>query len=531
MKKYFKTVAKIFTLAFALSSVLTLGACFDDPTDVDDPAPTTPSELGYDANGINSLYYQNAVANFGSAPILGDPYLYYEEEEGLFYLYGTTGGSRFDYYISSDLTEWELGGTCFEPTNEDWCHSRLWAPEMHKINGRYWLYYSAASDGSAPLHCSVAVADSPRGPFTNYIDEDNTPSQARFIFEFPTIDGSVFVDDDGSLYYYFAKDQVGGVSTIWGVELENPYTIKEGCEAVQLTRVGYADMTSGERREWEAVQGNWNEGPFMVKHDGKYYLTYSANSYTSKYYGVGYAVSNSPLSGFYKPEDSMLLGSEKLKDQSKEWDYVSGTGHHMFINIGSQSYVVYHKHYNIKDAGNVRTLCLDTYGFRKDGSMYINGSTVTPQPKPEVISGYKNIASDAKLSCTAIDADQRKLLTDGGIGVYFKNAEKTDVYFDSGKTTITITFDSPRQVKAIMFYCGSDYSSLLRGVEKIEFDDGSYITDIRLDGKYIDTRREYMAVGNAISATLYEEITVSKIKITINTEYIYSLSEIAVIGK
>lgn len=531
MKKYIRLMSRFIALTMIFTGILPLVACNDQENKGDDDVTNEPTNLAFDANGINNLYYQNPVANFGSAPILGDPFLYYEEDEKLFYLYGTTGGSRFDYYISKDLMNWEFGGTCFEPTDEDWCHSRLWAPEMHKINGKYWLYYSAGASSSATLHCSVAVADSPKGPFTNYISEGIDGSEPRFVFEFPTIDGHVFQDDNGSLYYYFAKDQVNGISTIWGVELENPYTVKSECEPVQLTRVGYANMSSNEKREWEAVQGNWNEGPFMVKHDGKYYLTYSANSYTSKYYGVGYAVSNTPLGNFYKPDDSMLLGTEKQKDSSKEWDYVSGTGHHMFINIGSQSYVVYHKHYNIKEAGNVRIFTMDTYGFREDGSMYINGSTITPQPQPEVLSGYKNITSDAKISCSAIDSDQRKLLKDGGIGVYFKNADKTDVYIDGGKATITLTFDAPRQVKAVLVYCGSDYSALLRKIDKIEFDDSYYITDIELDNKYIDTRREYMAVGNAISATLYEDITVSKIRITIDVDYLYSLSEIVVLGK
>lgn len=511
-------------------------ACGETPKEPDDgngtdiTTPTEPEKVNYDANGVNNLYYQNAVAQFGSAPIMGDPFLYYDEEDKLFYLYGTTGGKKFDYYVTKDLKEWELGGTCFEPTNDDWCHDRLWAPEMHKIDGKYWLYYSAGAAPGATLHCSVAVSDSPAGPFTNYIEEGVDGSQPRFKFSFPTIDGTVFKDDDGTLYYYFAKDQVAGVSTIWGVELENPYTIKAGEQAVQLTEVGYSDMNKTERRAWEDGQGKWNEGPFMVKHNDMYYLTYSANVYTSKYYGVGYAMSAAPLSGFYKPEDSMLLGSEKKSDAGKEWDYVSGTGHHMFIDIGDQSYIVYHKHYNIKEGGTVRIFTMDAYGFRGDGSMYVNGSTITPQPLPEVLSGYKNVAGDATVSGKGLNAQTQKLLKDGGIGVYPKNAEKTDVLFTSGKTTITLKFAEPTKVKAVLLYCGSEYDKLLKKVDKIEFGDVCYVTDVRLDGNYINTRREYMAIGNAISATLYEDVTVNQIKITINSEDEFSLSEIMVLG-
>lgn len=486
-------------------------------------------ELNYDSTGLSNVLYQNPGINFGTAPIMGDPFLHYEESEKTFYLYGTTGGSRFDYYVSKDLVDWSLGGTCFQPTSSDWSQNRLWAPEMHKIGDKYYLYYSAAENSSATLHCSVAVSDSPKGPFTNNIAEGVDGSKPRFDFGFASIDGSVFVDDDGKMYYYFAKDQVDGISTIWGAELENPYTLKG--PAKQLTRVGYSKTTGNETQPWETAQGRWNEGPYMVKHGDIYYLTYSANMYTSKYYGVGYATSFSPLDDFEKPADCMLMGSEKLANSADEWDYASGTGHHMFITLGNQTYVVYHKQYNIINKGNVRIFAYDSFGFREDGTMYINGSTISPQPLPEVLSGYQNVASRATISCSDIDASQKNLLKDGSIGVYSKNNELTDVLFGAGKTTITLRFKEPTKVKSIMIYNGSEYSYLLKTIDKIQFDEAYYITNLKLNGNYIDTIRKYMAVGNAMYANLYEDIEVTQIKIDINVDYEFSLSEIVVLGK
>ena len=82
-----------------------------------------------------------------------------------------------------------------------------------------------------------------------------------------------------------------------------------------------------------------------------------------------------------------------------------------------------------------------------------------------------------------------------------------------------------------MLYSGTDYSMILKKVDKIEFGEVCYVTDVRLDGNYIDTQRGYMAVGNAISATLAEDVNVSEIKITINSDSQFMLSEIAVLGK
>ena len=40
---------------------------------------------------------------------------------------------------------------------------------------------------------------------------------------------------------------------------------------------------------WEQVWPRVNEGPFVIKHNGLYYMTYSANSYESQFYGIGCA--------------------------------------------------------------------------------------------------------------------------------------------------------------------------------------------------------------------------------------------------
>ncbi len=62
--------------------------------------------------------------------------------------------------------------------------------------------------------------------------------------------------------------------------------------------------------------------PFILKKDGKYFLTYSCNDYRNQDYAVGYAVSDSPMGPWTKYEGNPIL----LRPQ----DYV-GTGHHAFF--------------------------------------------------------------------------------------------------------------------------------------------------------------------------------------------------------
>ena len=231
-----------------ISSVLLvfvlLLAVFTSCSQGETPKPTsTPQPVNLLDLKDSTLFFNNNAFNEG--PFIGDPFIYYEEETGVFYLYGTTRKylkrETFDYYYSTDLVNWTHGGICLEPAKGDWCTDRLWAPEVYKIDGKYYMYYTAAKGTSGVLHGSVAVSDSPAGPFTNYISEKVNGRKPVFNFgnNFPTIDGSLFIDDDGSMYYYFVRDQIGDNSssggnngtvrsTLWGIELENPYTIKEG---------------------------------------------------------------------------------------------------------------------------------------------------------------------------------------------------------------------------------------------------------------------------------------------------------------
>ncbi len=75
---------------------------------------------------------------------------------------------------------------------------------------------------------------------------------------------------------------------------------------------------------WERL-GNWNqnpnlgwmEGAWMVKHDGRYYLTYSAGGTQWRTYAMGCYTSNSPLGPFtpqkrnpiFRTTDGLVTGT------------------------------------------------------------------------------------------------------------------------------------------------------------------------------------------------------------------------------
>lgn len=492
----------------------------------------------------SALYYFNRA--YKNGPFAGDPYLFYDE--GVFYLYGTTRkyvkpGSiveKFEVYYSTDLINWEDGGACFSPARGDWCTSRLWAPEVYKIDGKYYMYYTAATGDAGVLHGSVAVADSPLGPFSNKVADGVTGKKPVFDFgnNFPTIDGSVFIDDDGSMYYYFVRDQIGDNSssggtntttrsTLWGVELENPYTIKQGAKPVKLTEVGKSrlDETGRMTQAWETQQGMWNEGPFLLKHNGVYYLTYSANYFGSKYYAVGYATSDSPLGTYVKPDNLPIMGINPEEDSN--WSYFDGTGHAMFLSIEDELYMVYHTLMPEKDG--FRHFTIDSVGFRDDGTLYINGPTVTSQNLPAAVTGYANIAPDATLTADGISSGA-DYLTDGQINAskVYKNLEAVTA---GGKTTLTFTFDAPQEVIGVMVYNSADYDTSFTSVSNItigehySFDDAKVLTDS------YDKKAKAVYSGSCAILELNKGVRVLTVTVTFDSDKPIQISEIKILAK
>ena len=60
--------------------------------------------------------------------------------------------------------------------------------------------------------------------------------------------------------------------------------------------------------DWESNRAN--EGAFVFKYNGKYYMTYSANNTGYEYYGVGYATADHPMGPWTKAEENPILATD-----------------------------------------------------------------------------------------------------------------------------------------------------------------------------------------------------------------------------
>lgn len=245
---------------------------------------------------------------------LADPFILYED--GVYYAYGTRAADGIAVLVSEDLKRWyhPEGRADFLALDkaDSYGESRFWAPEVYRIGDTYYMYYSAEE------HICVAESQSPLGPFVQ--------QQQRPMLDEPGIDNTLFVDRDGTPYLFWVRFRNG--NEIWMAELERDYkTLKPETERF------CARMWQSWERVWPAV----NEGPFVVEHDGVYYMTYSANSYESPKYGIGCATARKITGPWTKYDDNPVL-------QSPEG--LAGVGHHaVFRDRKGRLRVVFHSHF------------------------------------------------------------------------------------------------------------------------------------------------------------------------------------------
>ena len=277
---------------------------------------------------------------------IGDPFVLRVGNK--YYLYATCFKSGFDYRTSTDLVHWSAPEKAYTPGERSFGYTDFWAPEVVEHNGRYLMHYTARRKGDDTLLIGVAVADRPEGPFVDVFDGP------MFDFGYAAIDGHVFRDGKDN-YLFYSRDCSQNVvegrreSHIYAVRLDESLTHTQG-DPVLISKPDCP---------WETVTGDtrWNEGAFVVKHDGIYYLMYSSGFYASPTYSLGYAVSDNGLGPYKKSADNPLLHSE---------GNLSGPGHNsVVVAEDGTNYCVFHVHTDPAHPGENRRMCFCPITFDK----------------------------------------------------------------------------------------------------------------------------------------------------------------------
>lgn len=387
---------------------------------------------------------------------------------------------------------------------------------------------------------------------------DLTISSRNGIYAQDTIDPHPFIDPKtGEKYLYFTSNRLGVMIV---VRMENWLTPDFSDAKIVMAQDYYTveDWMNGKNKGVSYEQNIINEGPHVLYHEdangkGLYYLTYSMNAYTTSSYQVGIAVAEEILGPYRKlrAEEGALL----LCSNSTESNTISGAGHHCFLTVGDQDFIIYHRHKDSAAGGGPRYTAIDEYKWITVKDMngndmdvpYTNGPTDSLQPLPEKHSEYRNLADEAIVS--ASDEEVIAELVNDGLLTVHKTANTTFMdYIQEAmitqKTTFTFTFDKMQTVRAVMVYNSHSEEFVFTNVDLIELvcEDGTVKTihDVKFDtdryctfGGYENDELMYVVTG-AAAITEFYDTKVKEVRVTISVpegQEAVGISEIRILGK
>lgn len=208
----------------------------------------------------------------------------------------------------------------------------IWAPELHRLEGKWYIYFAGGEKEDIWKIRPYVLECADKNPMTGTWKELGMMQCAdddEFSFRAFSLDATVF-ENNGKHYYVWAEKVGVGrqISNLYIAEMETPNKLKT--VQVLLTTPDY---------DWERV-GFWvNEGPAVIKRNGKIFLTYSASE-TGAPYCMGMLTADcdsdllDPLS--WKKERYPVLASEPSLE-------IYGPGHNSFTVDGEgNDILVYH---------------------------------------------------------------------------------------------------------------------------------------------------------------------------------------------
>jgi len=207
----------------------------------------------------------------------------------------------------------------------------IWAPEIHFNQGAWYVYFAAAPSREIKdklfQHRMYAIRNANANPLEG---------QWEFMGQVDTgidsfcLDATTFTHK-GQLYYLWAQKQedIEGNSNIYIAPMKTPWQIE-----------GAPVMLSKPEHEWECQGFLVNEGPSVLKKNGKIFISYSASATDHNYaMGLLWADENADLldpASWHKSAKPVLQTCFEHK--------VYGPGHNSFTigEDGSTVLLVYH---------------------------------------------------------------------------------------------------------------------------------------------------------------------------------------------
>ena len=280
--------------------------------------------------------YTNPILDAGNKPwaVYHNGYYYYTQETG----------NNIVLWKTKDLTELRTAPqkTVWIPTKKEESNN-LWAPEIHRIDGKWYIYYEA-DDGNSDNHQLYVIENSSEDPL-----EGEFVSKGRISTDkdnnwgiHPTV-----IKLGNELYMAWSGWQSRRVNIeqqcVYIARMKNPWTL--GSDRILLSKPEYEW-----ERQWINPDGSKtaytiyvNEAPqfLLSKNKDKLYIFYSASGLWTPFYAVGKLTADTN-SDLLNP-DSWTKSEHPVFKQRPQLNIYS-TGNVCFVPSpdGSETFMLYH---------------------------------------------------------------------------------------------------------------------------------------------------------------------------------------------
>lgn len=258
-------------------------------------------------------------------------------------------------YSTEDMVNWTDHGSPMSLATFNWASQDAWAGQAVYRNGKFYWYVPVVNRATGRMAIGVGVSDSPTGPFRDAL--------GRPLVENGEIDPSVFIDDDGQAYLYW------GNPNLWYVRL-NPDMISYsgGVNRIPLTTEGFGTRTGNPDRPTL-----YEEGPWVYKRNGLYYMAFAAEC-CSEF--IGYSTAPGPTGPWtYRGTIMPRQGN-------------SFTNHPGIIDYKGGSYFFYHNGALPGGSGFTRSVAVEKFTYRSDGTIPTINMTTTGAPQIGTLDPY-----------------------------------------------------------------------------------------------------------------------------------------------
>ncbi|KYP15257.1 glycoside hydrolase family 43 protein [Flavihumibacter sp. CACIAM 22H1] len=292
-----------------------------------------------------------------SNPIMSgsDPWII---KQGATYYYTHTVGNRVVLWKNNKVTTMASAASTvvFNPPAGSAYTSNVWAPELHYLDNKWYLYITAGSGPDETQRTWVL-----ENPATDPTTGQWTMKGRIFAgdTDFWAIDGTVLEYKEKRYFLWSGRpDQSVQNQNIYIAEMDTPWSLTGN--SVELTKPELS---------WERAGGPVNEAPQVLKNaNGQVFMVYSASGCWTDDYALGMLT--------LKPDGNPLNAADWTKNNVPVFSKSStgrafGPGHCAFFKSveGDENWIIYHANNNSNDGcGEKRNVRIQPFVFTANGT-------------------------------------------------------------------------------------------------------------------------------------------------------------------